>query len=592
MKLYDSRISLGALAIAMAFIAYSRLSQLEEKAISWDVLGYYLPLPATFIYDDPMMDDRTWVEKKNEEYQLTGTVYQVSSNDEGESMYFFLFGMSLFYLPFFLMGHGWAALSGAPMDGFSPPYHYALIIGGIVYTIIGLMLLRKILLRYYSHGVTAITLLVVVLATNYSLHMTFKNLETVNILFTLMCWLLWSTIRWHEEYRFRHLLQAGIAVTLMALVKPSEVLAIFLPLLWGVTSWAAFREKLRMLRKYRRQLLITIAGCFLIALPQMLYWYSKTGHFIYDSYKNPGIGLDLFSPHIFDVLFSYRKGWLVYTPVMLLGLAGLIVLYRRNKAIGLSLLVYFVVAFYIICSWTEWWYGGSFSCRPVITAYPILALGIAAVLTAARKLWAKAALGTFIVLCLALNQFQEWQLMHGILDPYRTTKAYYWAAFLKTEVPANAEELKLVFRSFEPNQPWTDRDRYRVYYAKELVKGAPKWDEEEFPQIKFEEPYRKLTPGDHAWMEMEVEYETPDTAFAYGPFLVGTMLYDGQAYNWGGGELKLISDTLGNNRYRALYRVMTPNVRTQDDLFQSYVWNPSKNRLKVHSFKVRSYCRK
>jgi hypothetical protein len=70
------------------------------------------------------------------------------------------------------------------------------------------------------------------------------------------------------------------------------------------------------------------------------------------------------------------------------------------------------------------------------------------------------------------------------------------------------------------------------------------------------------------------------------------MLYKGEAYNWGAGELKLISDTLGKHHYVAHYRCLTPEVRTKDDLFSSYVWNPGKNRIKVLSYKVRTYCRK
>ena len=73
------------------------------------------------------------------------------------------------------------------------------------------------------------------------------------------------------------------------------------------------------------------------------------------------------------------------------------------------------------------------------------------------------------------------------------------------------------------------------------------------------------------------------------PFLDDRDLY---VSCWGTGELRQLSDTLGNNRYVALYRFLTPVVRTRLDLFSTYVWNPGKNKLRVLSYKVRAYCRK
>lgn len=587
---FVSSLSGWAVIIAIAFIATLRVTHVNNNETSWDVLGYYLPLPATFIYDDPMMDDRTWVEEINNEKQLTGTVYQVTNNDEGQPMYFFLFGMAIFYLPFFFFGHGYAAMTGAPTDGFSLPYQYALVIGAIIYTLIGLILLRKILLRYYSERVSAIVILILLLATNYTHHLSYKNLETVNILFMLMCWLIWSTIRWHETQRFKHLLFTGIALTLMTLVKPSEIMAVFIPLLWSVTSFASLKEKIRFFWSKRLHVAATIGICLIILSPQLLYWYSKTGHFIYDSYNNPGVGLDIFSPHILDVLFSYRKGWLVYTPVMILGLIGLFWHLRSNKTIGWSFPVYFLISFYILASWTEWWYGAAFSCRPVITAYPILAVGIGALLTRLNTTMLRASVAGFVVLAAGLNLFQWWQLQEGIYDPYRTTKEYYWAIFLKTKGPSNAEELKLVERSFVAEQTWNDRERYRMVKNMQLVKGKAEWTTEEFTQPQIRIPYNQITKKDHAWVELEVTYETTDSVFTNGPFLAVMAIYKEKAYAYKAPALNTITDTI-NGKLVAKFLYMTPEMRREDDPINTYIWNPGKNKLKINSYRIRCYDR-
>lgn len=588
---FSRSLSTYAVLLAVVFIATLRLSHIDNKETSWDVLGYYLPLPATFIYDDPMMDNPAWIEKVNNEKQLTGTLYQISTTPDNKPMYFFLFGMSIFFLPFFLMGHGWAAATGAPMDGFSMPYQYALVFGGIVYTIIGLLILRKILLHFYTERIAAITIIILVFATNYSHHLSYKNLETVNILFMLMCWLIWSTICWHEHYRFSQLVQIGCAVTLMALVKPSEILAILIPVLWTVNSYGSLKSKFALMWNYKKQIAGTVVICLLILSPQMYYWYIKTGSILYDSYKNPGVGLDLLSPHILDVLFSFRKGWLVYTPVMVLGLAGLILLFRTQKHISWSLGIYFLVSFYIICSWSEWWYGAAFSCRPVITAYPILAIGIGAVLTTIHTRIGQIGIGIFVSICSALYLFQWWQLMEGIYDPYRTTKAYYWAIFLQTKAPENGEELKSIFRSFEATQEWTDESRYKLVRQFHLIKGKSVLQSEEFGSVTLLKQYNELSSQDHLWIDVEVTYETPDSVFSNGPFLTTTMLHKKEAYGYRGVPLTEITDTV-DGQLVAHYRYLTPEIRTSKDEFTSYIWNPGKYHLKLNSFIVRMYGRK
>ena len=163
---------------------------------------------------------------------------------------------------------------------------------------------------------------------------------------------------------------------MMGLVKPSEIIVFILFILWGVTSRDSFKQKL--VRLYERKgIILLVAGmCLVLALPQMIYWYLKTGYPIYDSYKNPGVGLDLFTPHIIKALFSYRKGWLLYTPVMVFSLIGFYFLYRNNKRMFMGLFGYWIVAFYLITSWSEWWYGAAYSNRALIATYPVLAVSL------------------------------------------------------------------------------------------------------------------------------------------------------------------------------------------------------------------------
>ena len=75
---------------------------------------------------------------------------------------------------------------------------------------------------------------------------------------------------------------------------------------------------------------------------------------IYDTYKNPGVGLDLAEPHFLNVLFSFRKEWFIYTPLMMLIIPGFFIFYKRQKENFLAFFGCFIISFYIIASWPEW----------------------------------------------------------------------------------------------------------------------------------------------------------------------------------------------------------------------------------------------
>jgi hypothetical protein len=144
------KISLYILLISIVFISFYRFSNINpNREIVWDILGYYLPLPSSFIHNDPLLTNIQWLQKLNDEQHLSGTLYMISSNDKGEPMYFFFLGMSYFYFPFFIIGHFFAWLGNYPIDGFSPPYQYALVVGAVIYTIIGLFFFSKSSIKFF-----------------------------------------------------------------------------------------------------------------------------------------------------------------------------------------------------------------------------------------------------------------------------------------------------------------------------------------------------------------------------------------------------------------------------------------------------------
>jgi hypothetical protein len=173
-----------------------------------------------------------------------------------------------------------------------------------------------------------------------------------------------------------------------------------------------------------------VAG-FLMWVPQLLYWKYTTGAWLFYSYGDERFFF--LRPAIADGLFSYRKGWLLYTPIMVLALAGIPPLRKRLPAAFWPVLLFTVLNIYIVLSWWSWWYGGSFGLRAFIDSYAFLALPLASFLSwvFSQRVWFRVAT-TIVVLVLVWHSiFQTMQYYYGAIHWDGMNRAAYWNSFLR-----------------------------------------------------------------------------------------------------------------------------------------------------------------
>ena len=598
--------SFFTLIILFLFICGMRYVTLNDNLLSWDVFGYYLYLPATFIHHDPMLTDVSWIMQVMKERPISGTLYQLTNAPDGSYMYFFFMGSAILMSPFFFIGHLIALSSGSTADGFSLPYQYTITIGFLLYTLIGLVFLRKILAEFFKDTIIAIILVIIVLGTNYLAFTGQDNLMTATPLFMLLSIIVWNTIQWHKYYKLKNLLFAGICTALCLLVKPSEAIVVMIPVLWGVYDKQTFTERIKLMWEKRKQIILASIAAFLILSPQMIYWKMATGRFLYDSYKNPAVGLDFFSPHVFSVLFSFKKGWLIYTPIMYFALFGFYYLYKNKREIFFAVTIYFLISFWIVSSWTEWWYGASFSIRPLITTYVLLSIPLGFTLEKILQLkpFKKMFLGTVILFFISLNLFQLWQLDHWILDPYRTTRAYYFAILGKTSNDDETRNLLSVDRSFDGNDVFKNETNYTMrnignydfstpdsnlldHYIFDTISKSTvfRLDSNVTFSHNILTTYLGITKKDHAWLRASVDVFIPEGYTEELPCLILTFNRKEGNYNYrstclDGSELK-------PNKWNTIkFDYLTPNIRSVNDFFQSYVWHRGKKPIYIDNFKI------
>ena len=428
-----------ALLVAGGLLYYPKWKQSRTEAtLSWDVSGYYYYLPAFLIYHDAKQ--LTWHDDiLNKYYPAPGD--QAYRHESGNMVMKYSSGLALQYLPFFLVAELITPLTKYPADGFSRPYQLAISLGSLLVAFIGLWLLRLALRRYFNDTVVAIVLFTIVFGTNYLDYAAINGAMTHNYLFTWYAALILLSDRYWKSQSLGLAIAIGAAAGLMALTRPTEAIAILIPLLWRVGSIKDLRERFHVMRQ-RWLHVLAAAGVFAcVGMIQVGYWKYATGDWIVYSYQDQGFSW--FHPHILNGMFSYRAGWLVYTPVMAFALIGFIGLWRKDRRLWLPVFVISVVYMYLTWAWDIWWYGGSLGQRSMVQLYPVLAFPLAACM---ENLWKSKVLRVVVSIVLLCCVYYNLWLTHqahrgGLLRAGEMNKAYFNKIFLRYHVPDEAQFL-------------------------------------------------------------------------------------------------------------------------------------------------------
>lgn len=563
--------------------------------LSWDVFGYYLYLPATFVYHDLKLTDIEWVQQIVEQYKTTSTLYQVTALPNGGWVMKYSMGIAILNAPAFFIAHLISGLTNFKADGFSLPYQYAWAISGLFYTAAGIWMFRKVMLEFFSENMTAILLIIIVLATNYFQLTSFDGYLSHNYTFTLYTFIVWFTIRWHKKPDWKSAAALGFTMGLVVLVRPSELVCIIIPLLWNISNYKSFNDKLMLLKSNYKHILILVSFALLASLPQLIYWKYSSGHWLFYSYNNAGEGFDFTHPYIGEVLFSFRKGWFVYTPIMIFAIIGFISTYKFNKAVFYSVLLYFIVNLYVVSSWTCWWYaGGSYSQRALLSSYVILAIPLGYFMVQINKLnkWYTCLFRIVFGLLLLLNIFQTWQWAVGIIDRTRMTKAYYFATFGKTSCTEEDKKLLLIERANDASEELKNESDYSKRIAtkfdfenktdQELQLSSDTVFEGTYSQKldsghpyskAFEMTFSDITSKEYAWIRAQVQVFPTDTIHENYGSLVLTFQHKGEPYQY-----RAIS--ISDKRFAMKPGVwntmsvdyLTPEIRSKTDSIKIYFW--------------------
>jgi hypothetical protein len=597
----------GLIFVIASIIGLNLLTK-PINVFNYDVFGYYLYLPKFFSEGNLLFHDLSWVNTLNESYKCSPTIYQLSLINNEHYVIRYSIGMSLIYLPFYLIGYIIALIFGYIPDGFTNPFQWSVFFGSIIITISGFVLLQKFLRIYFPNKIVQLTLICMYFGTNMLVHTSMygTNLMTHNYLFALYAFLLNMAEKYKSSLNLRYWYYSVFICAIMALIRPVEIVSIIIPLTWHLNNpfIKLFRNPNIVLLK--NVLIALIIICFTGCI-QFIYWKIATGFWIINSYYNPGEGLDIFSPHLIDYLFSFRKGWILYTPLVVLMIYGLLKLKYFNDNLFFSLSFLFGVSLYITSSWTVWWYSGSYSSRAAIPMYAYLSVPLALILDKViTKKLLKLLISSFaLILLISLNVFQTIQYHRGIIHPDRMTKKAYLSNFLKLKADPNTEDYLLISRSETGIDSFNNEKLYthRIIGFEDMEEGnninlgnSPVYEGSFSQKVEPREfskeiwtTFNNTTTHYYAYLKISCYIFVPDsTDNKVEANLCAEMRHRGKTYYWR--SLSLAELNLPKNKWVYLeFTYLTPEVRSTNDIFKTYLWNRKGSSIFIDNFKLTTF---
>lgn len=393
-----------------------------------DAKGYYAYLPAIFIYNDLNFGFFDEIEK--EKYYNEHLYYDYRGY-EGAIINKYYAGTALCQLPFFLTAHGLSHAFGYEIDGYSKLYAISINIAALFYLFIGLIFLNKILKQFVEKdSVRAFTLIATVFGTHLFYYTVVEGGMSHVFSFAFFSMFIYFCLQYFKHFKAKYIVILALILGVIILIRPLNIMIVLsLPLLAG--NYQALKKGAKTLTTYWKHTLLGVFLATLIVSIQFIIYKISTGSFIVYSYGEEGF--NFLEPHFFDILFSYKKGLFLYTPLLFISLFGSYSLYKKSKFQFWSWIGFFIIVTYILSSWWNWWYGGSFSSRVYIEFIPFFMILFAMVLEGVKKAWLRSIFYTLSIILIVICQIQTFQYRYNDIHWEEMTKEKYWDVFLRID---------------------------------------------------------------------------------------------------------------------------------------------------------------
>ncbi len=573
----------GKILVLLVLIFSIQFSQKLDKVISdqstcicsFDGFGYYMYLPH-FINEGSLEFEQSWAEGIQNKYCDSNLVYQLQPSKHGGILNVYHMGLAFVQLPAYLIGDLSARIGGYETDGFSKPYYIAYLLNALLFIVLGLIYFRKLLKLFFNDRTAGITMLLIYLGSNLYITFTMQYDLAHLYLFALNAVFLYFFFRYTNSQNKKHLLISAAIFGLTICIRPTQAI-------WGIIPLCILLKNNSSKLKTWLRLLWFPAFAILWNIPQFIYWYTIGGSLIIPNLHTEEI--IIIDPKTLDFLFSYKKGWLLYSPLFILIIFGFVYLYKNYRRFFWAFFGFTALYIYIMSSWECWWYASSFGSRVMVDIYPLLGLLIAYAFLLSKSMIYRIFIGAFATLCLALSLFQSYQFEKYLIHDSRMTKQHYWYMFGKIDA-GNYTDIHLEIDRENPN--WVERKQEyidhgyefhtRVIMDKPAVQTAVPYNDYRYDKITLLE----LVPNDETCFDVTFKIKTSDSTKS--SIIRFETVSKFNCYSWDNLEVSL-------NRPQGEFQTYTmrfnlKHIRHSIDQMQIYIDNEEDVEVQIKDLKI------
>jgi hypothetical protein len=403
----NSRVAaLGSRLIAskgkLLFFLFLVTLPLANPWVRGDGVGYYAYLRSALIdhdlrfENDYLQANESFVMAKvDAQGKLLPRFYTKTGYVENH----FSVGPAILWAPVLLAVHGAVVLAsrlGAHVaaDGYSRPYLLAMALATACYGFLSLLISFQIARKFFDEQWALLATIGIWMASSLPVYMYFNpSWSHAHSAFAVALFL-WY---WERTRGSRNLGQwaiLGLTAGLMGNVYyPNVILLVFPALEVGHLLFTRARESGSGVVPTRNLILggvIFVAVLVASLLPTFVTRQIIYGNPFETGYQ-PIWTWNWTSPVLLKVLFSSDHGLFSWTPILLLAVAGLPFLIKRDALLGQGALLTFLAYYYFIASYVDWDGISSFGNRFFVSLTPIFILGLAALFSAVSAWLAKPA---------------------------------------------------------------------------------------------------------------------------------------------------------------------------------------------------------
>jgi len=363
--------ALGTLLLFVTFNIHNNKAPLNYRSeIYADKAGYYVYLPALFLYD---FNPENFPEKVDS-ISGQGFLFVQSNPHKPQRVVFTKYpcGVAILDAPFFAFAHQYCKLNNITADGFSVPYHRARSVAAWFYVMFGLFLVLTTLKRTTNFKTSVLLggTTLFLFGTNLFYYTVKDAGLSHNYSFFLLALLIFFRTLVFNPQKTIHYVWLGLIAGLMVLVRPINAVFLGVFLFWNITSLSAAKS---LLFDHLKQWVVLGLVMILLFVPQLLYYQYAFGQYVNYSYGNETF-LFWKNPKIMNVFLAFQNGWITNNPAHLFTLAGIVFMIRKNIDNGWRLLVLVAGVGLLYAAWWSWELGCGLGHRGFVEFYAVLML--------------------------------------------------------------------------------------------------------------------------------------------------------------------------------------------------------------------------